>query len=358
MVNRRTVLRNLAVSGTASVIGFSSGTTADTETAKGQYRNPVFEPIFADPSTIRTEDGDYYAYATMDNWGPERGGWHVVPIIRSTDLVNWEFVGDAFETVPDWYDNGTAEFVWAPDIAQYNGKYHLFYALVDFSPEYNWEHQGIGVATADSPAGPFEDQGEVLQGSAVGVGNSIDPMFYVDDGTPYLVWGSFDGIHLVELARDGNGWEYVGSPTQIASDRYEAPYVVERKGWYYLFVSSGGCCSGPDSTYQVEVGRARDLVGPYRNEQGETLMNAPGSLVIDDDQQFGAPGHNAIVKDDAGTDWLVYHAYERDEPGFVHGVPRRPLLIDPVQWRGGWPTVRTKTPSTRQRRPTDRKSDR
>lgn len=351
--------RKLLTSMTAGSIGMTTGLVSTSVSAKesgkrnGQYENPVFEPIFADPSVIRTDDGWYYAYATMDNWGPDMGGWHVAPIIRSTDLVNWEYVGDAFDSVPTWYNNGTAEFVWAPDIAKHDGEYHLFYSLVDFSPEYNWDHQSIGVATADSPAGPFEDQGEVLQGSDVNVGNSIDPMFFVDEEIPYLIWGSFDGIYLVELVRDGEGWDYVGTPTQIASNRFEGAYVVKRKGWYYLFVSSGGCCGGPDDTYQVEVGRARNLDGPYLNAQGEKLTEAPGTLVVDDNEQFGAPGHNSVVKDDAGQDWMLYHAYDRDEPGFIHGVPRRPMLIDPLQWRGGWPQVPTKTPSKYQRRPVD-----
>lgn len=349
-MRRRTLLHGVA-GGIGVATGLNAVSASDTGKREGQYQNPVFEPIFADPSAIRTDDGWYYAYATMDNWGPENGGWHVVPIIRSRDLVNWEFVGDVFDEVPDWYDGGTAEFVWAPDINYYDGEYHLFYSLVDFSPEYNWDNQSIGVATADEPAGPFEDQGEVLQGSDVGVGNSIDPDLYVEDETPYLAWGSFDGIHLVELSRDGEGWTYEGDPTRIASDRFEGAYIDKREDWYYLFVSSGGCCAGPDDTYQVEVGRSRNVDGPYVNAYGEKLTEASGSLVIDDNDAFGAPGHNCVVTDDADQDWLLYHAYDRDEPGFVHGVPRRPMMLDPLQWRNGWPRVLEKEPSTSQRRP-------
>lgn len=369
-MKRRRLLQSATVvaTGLSSVAIGSQESTArsrsktDEGYGNDQFQNPVFEPIFADPSAIRTDDGWYYAFGTMDNWGPDDGGWHVLPIIRSKDLVNWEFVGDVFPSgddaeelplgaVPDWYDGGDAEFVWAPDVSYHDGEYHLFYSLVDSSPDYNWENQSIGVATADGPAGPWEDRGEVLQGSDVGVGNSIDPDVTDVDGTPYLAWGSFDGIYLVELVRDGDGWTYTGDPTRIASDRFEAAYIIERKGWYYLFVSSGECCGGPDDTYQIEVGRSRSIDGPYVNEHGEKLTEAPGSLVVDDNEVFGAPGHNSVVTDDAGQDWLLYHAYDRDEPGFVYGVPRRPMLLDPIQWRGSWPQLLKKEPSTSQREP-------
>ncbi|WP_049947498.1 family 43 glycosylhydrolase [Candidatus Halobonum tyrrellensis] len=350
-MNRRSLLQRIALGAGA----LSTAATGTAETPAGPvdrstYRNPVFEPVFADPSTVRTDDGWYYAYGTMDRWG-DGEGFRIVPIVRSTNLVDWEYVGDVFESVPEWLERGDADFVWAPDVAQYRGKYHLYYSLVDAAPEYNDDAQGVGLAVADSPAGPFTDRGKVLQGFEVGVLNSIDPMFYVDDGTPHLIWGSFNGIYLVELTPDGTA--PAGDPVQIASARFEGPYVEERDGTYYLFVSSGTCCDGPSSSYRVEVGRADSLDGPYLNRDGESLLDAPGSVVVDDSEQFGAPGHNGLAYDDADRAWLVYHGYERDEPGFIAdgAAPRRPLFVDPLQWESGWPAVEGRVPSVTQRRP-------
>lgn len=51
-----------------------------------------------------------------------------------------------------------------------------------------------------------------------------------------------------------------------------------------------------------------------------------------------------MITDDAGDDWLLYHAYEEGE-GYIEGTPRRPLMLDRIDWSDGWPKVEGKTPS-------------
>ncbi len=93
------------------------------------------------------------------------------------------------------------------------------------------------------------------------------------DGTPYMAIGSFwYGIFLVELEwptgklADGGALENATHlvDRMMAGNPVEAPYIAEHDGWYYLFVSFDRCCQGLDSTYQVAVGRSRDVAGPYR----------------------------------------------------------------------------------------------
>jgi len=144
----------------------------------GYYRNPVFQPVFADPSVIKADDGFFYAYATEDDWGGGNG-LHIVPVIRSKDLVNWNFVSNAFSQKPTWKSQG---FIWAPDINFVNGKYLLYYSYSlwgDVNP-------GIGLAISDTPEGPFIDQGKILLSDEIGVDNSIDPFFIEDQGIKYL----------------------------------------------------------------------------------------------------------------------------------------------------------------------------
>lgn len=62
---------------------------------------------------------------------------------------------------------------------------------------------------------------------------------------------------------------------------------------------------------------------------------------------WGAPGHNAIVTDAAGADWIVYPAVDpvwplQDEVAFV----RRPMLLDRLSWRDGWPFLESGEPSS------------
>ncbi|USZ69841.1 family 43 glycosylhydrolase (plasmid) [Halorussus salilacus] len=323
-----------------------------------RYRNPVFERVFPDPGAVRAPDGTYFAYATYHDWDRDRGGggsgrtderserddeesepWDgnrpLVPILRSPDLVDWEFVGPAFEEKPDWHESVG---VWAPDVVRYGGEYLLYYSLSSWGDP----NPGIGVASADSPEGPFEDRGRLLRSEGVGVPNSIDPCPVVEAGTPYLFWGSHRGIYGVRLGGDGRS--LAGEKFQVAGDGVEAPSLLARDGRYYLFGSRGRCCAGADSDYRVVVGRADDLRGPYRNRAGEDLLDAPGMTILRGNDRFAGPGHNAVARDDAGDDWLVYHAYERADP-WVGQTPRRVLMIDRLRWREGWPAVPDGSPS-------------
>lgn len=316
-----------------------AGCSSEERTAKEveSYENPVYEPVLADPSIIKAEDGNYYAYGTEDAWGDD-SETKLVPIVRSADLIDWEFVGEAFEEKPDWKAAGD---LWAPDIQFYNGQYMLFYSVSlwgDTNP-------GIGVAVSDSPAGPFQDQGKLFTSEEIGVANSIDPYFYVEDDIPYLVWGSFHGIYGIELSQDG--MMTVGEKFQLAGEDYEAPYIIELDSFYYFFGSKGSCCEGKYSTYHVAVGRSESFKGPYVDQEGKALLDNGGTILLssDEESKFAGPGHNAIIKDGAGKDWLVYHAIEKADPLLWTGASRRPLMMDPIIWKDGWPIIEGGQPS-------------
>lgn len=315
--------------------GTAGSVSPDTESdGDDTYRNPVFEAVFADPTVVRA-DGDFYAYATYQPWEGGEKRSRFVPVARSPDLVNWRFVGEAFESKPDWRESGG---LWAPDIGRLEGRYVLYYSYASFGDP----NPGIGVGVASSPTGPFEDRGELLRSDDVGVPNSIDPCLLSDDGTPYLFWGSKRGIHGVRLGADGLSLD--GDPFQIAGDGVEAAYVVRRGDRYYFFGSRGTCCEGADSTYHVVVGRSDSLRGPYENRDGESLLDAAGTTILAGDDTFAGPGHNSVVRDDAGDDWLLYHAYERAN-AWDGDTPRRVLMLDRLAWRDEWPTVPSGTPS-------------
>lgn len=160
--------------------------------------------------------------------------------------------------------------------------------------------------------------------------------------TPYLFWGSFHGIYAVELSPDG--FDVVGEKTHIAGDHYEGAYIVERDGRYYFFGSVSSCCDGVFSTYHVRTGRSESLLGPYEDADGNDLREVKGPTVVEAGNGFVGPGHNDVLTDDAGDDWLLYHAYEEGE-GYIQGTPRRPLMLDRLDWSGGWPTVSDRVPS-------------
>ncbi|MCM3717742.1 family 43 glycosylhydrolase [Fictibacillus phosphorivorans] len=325
-----------------SLIFISGCSKEETSRDHSQFQNPVFEPVLADPSMIKGKDGNYYAYGTEDDWGDGKGAKYI-PIIKSSNLTDWKFVGDAFTEKgrPTWKQGG----LWAPDIQRYNGKYYLYYSLStwgDYDP-------GIGVATSDSPGGPFQDQGQVLRSSEIGVENSIDPFFIEDNGIPYLFWGSFHGIYGVELSEDGTKTE--GEIFQIAGNAYEAPYMIKRDGYYYFFGSLGSCCEGRNSTYRVAAARSKSIKGPYVDKKGVDILVSEGTPVITGGETYIGPGHNAIVTDDKKKDWIIYHAIDKKQPKLDNGATRRPLFIDPIVWKDGWPRVKNGVPGEEEQSP-------
>jgi arabinan endo-1,5-alpha-L-arabinosidase len=88
----------------------------------------------------------------------------------------------------------------------------------------------------------------------------------------------------------------------------EAPFIVYRCGFYYLFASFGNCCRGADSTYNINVGRSLDVTGPYLDRAGTSMMQGGGTRLVEGGGDWVGPGHNAILFDGQAA-YNVYHAY-------------------------------------------------
>jgi arabinan endo-1,5-alpha-L-arabinosidase len=113
----------------------------------------------------------------------------------------------------------------------------------------------------------------------------------------------------------------------------EAPFMVEREGYYYLFASFDYCCRGESSSYYIVAGRSRRVTGPFTGQDGRSMMDGYGTLLLRGDRDFRGPGHNAFLRD-GEADYLVYHAYDAGRDGVAT------LRISPVTWTpDGWPTV-------------------
>ena len=315
------------------------------------YQNPVLDTDFPDPSVLLAPDGYYYAYATQTRY---QGQILNIQVARSRDLVAWEHLGEALPAKPTWA--ASSQRFWAPDVSRHpDGRYLLYYSAQPNDPTAGlW----LGVAVAAQPAGPFVDSGQPLLAGGPGFEN-IDPMRFVEPGSgrQLLFWGSgFGPLRVRALAADGLSFtpasvaEVVVLPRPAAEAAYghliEGSWVHYRAGWYYLFYSGDNCC-GPDAHYAVLVARARQATGPY-----QTLAQATGTAgtILTENERWQAPGHNCLVTDAAGQDWLLYHAIDRRQPTFEaindeQGHSRRVLLLDKVTYdEAGWPHVGT--PST------------
>ena len=316
-----------------------------TSAAKAQtpYVNPVIKHNCPDPSVIddRARTGYFYAYSTQSV--VPGNGHAVMPVYRSKDMVNWEFVCDGFAgKSPAWRPEGR---LWAPDINYVDGRYVLYYAMGVWG---DLVKSSSGVAVSDSPTGPFEDKGMIVSFDNTGVLNCIDPFFIEDGGKKYLFWGSLgrgSGIWAAELSDDGLSLREGAELNYIGGTNMEGTYIFKRDGWFYIFTSQGTCCNGAESTYHVLVARSRDIFGPYMSPDGEYLIYNKyhhTMLSKSPDAMFVGTGHNSeILVDDAGRTWMYYHAFWREND--YHG---RCMLLDEILWGpDGWPYIEGGRPS-------------
>ncbi len=319
------------------------GCTTIPQPQLATYQNPVLDADFPDPAVLRAPDGFYYAYATQTQ---RQGKWTNIQAARSRDLVHWDYLGDALPAKPGWA-SATQDF-WAPHVVRDGARYIMYFSA---KPNTSDERHGLclGVATAGAPLGPFVDLGHPLKCGEGFV--NIDPMAYDDPATGkhLLYWGSgFQPIKVQELAADRISFAAGSSSKDLVwpnpvKDAFpvlvEGSWVIRHGGYYYVFYSGDNCC-GPKANYAVMVARSRSATGPF-----ETLEQATGkahSIVLEKRGYWIAPGHNSIVTDAAGTDWIVYHAVDARRPREKASDDlntRRILLIDRILWKDGWPVI-------------------
>lgn len=310
----------------------SSAPSAPSLAPPVPYENPVLARDFADPTVIRTAPHQFYAYAT--------GG--LVQRAMSTDLVHWQTIADALAAKPSWASAKNA--FWAPHVVEHGGTYFLYFAAEQNAGSGSF---CVGVATAPAPDAGFVDVGAPIVCSPSF--QAIDPMAYDDPatGARLLFWGSgFGPIQVRELAPDrahfaaGSSATALLVPSTNAYERLiEGAWLHEHAGTYYLFSSGDDCCGGPGGGphYAVMVSRATKPQGPYEDIGPST--GAPDNTILVANARWLAPGHNAVITDDAGVDWLVYHAFDTTRPG------ARMMLIDRISYVGGWPSIAGRSPS-------------
>jgi arabinan endo-1,5-alpha-L-arabinosidase len=368
MADRRTSDRRWSVIGVLALILALASLAPGAALAEstGVYTNPLKPQIpsggivesCADPSIIRGQAPDdpyWYMYCTTDPLrGADRDGqgnliFHLMPIQKSLDLVNWTYAGDVFATRPSWVDPNAG--LWAPDIHFFNGHYVLYYTASNTNLPGGGS--AIGVATAPSPTGPWTDTGTpaVEPHPAPCCPDSrrwtFDPAVIADDsGQKYIFYGSyFGGISARTLSADGLHSDPASQVQITIANRYEGAFVVKHDGYYYLFGSATNCCNGPLTGYSVFAGRSKDVLGPYVDREGNQLLagRVGGTPVISmNGNRWVGPGHNAVFTDFEGQDWFLYHAADQNDPYFTGavGFTKRPALLDPLDWVDGWPTVR------------------
>jgi arabinan endo-1,5-alpha-L-arabinosidase len=265
-----------------------------------------------DPSTIVLCNGKFYTYGT--------GGSSLV----SDDGWTWR----RGVTLPR---RGVA-----PDVIHIGDRYYIYIAAnIGAQPKAAINMIWSKTLDPDSPDYKWEEGGVVASSDGVEDCNAIDPGVFLDpnDGRLWLVYGSYFGyIRLVELdPKTGKRINPNDQPSNIAIN-CEASDMIYHEGWYYLLATHGSCCRGADSGYNIRVGRARKVTGPFLDNTGLDMIQGGGKLVVGSGGRVIGAGHFGLLDLGDGVQKFSMH-FEADlDRGGASVLDIRPLL-----WKDGWP---------------------
>ncbi len=283
-----------------------------TGTASAQ----VGKPFIHDPSTIMECEGKYYTFGT--------GGGGLI----SADGWNWQ--GGAVRP------GGGA----APDAIQIGDRFLVVYGATGggLGGGHNGRILTMWNKTLDPESPDFEFSEPILVAQSDGVedNDAIDPGLLLDPTTGRLwcSYGTYFGfIRLIELDPKTGARVAGNEAIDIAID-CEATDLEYRDGWYYLLGTHGTCCDGSNSTYNIVVGRSREVTGPYLDNMGRDMLRGGGKMVLAARDRLIGPGHFGRFILEEGVEKLSCH-YEAD----LDQSGRSVLGILPLLWKNGWPVA-------------------
>ncbi|MEO8403253.1 MAG: glycoside hydrolase 43 family protein [Chitinophagaceae bacterium] len=270
-----------------------------SDNGDGTYRNPVIAADFPDPDVIRVGDTYYMVSTTMFVFPG-------VSVIKSHDLVNWEYCANAvprFDFSKCYNLDSCSRYghgQWATSMKYHNGKFYLLFITLD---------EGGFVCTATKAEGPWTVR-KLPKGF-------YDPgLFFDEDGKIYVAQG-YGKISITEL--DSNLAPKTKDSLVFTGNirgGLEGSHVYKINGYYYLYSTYGG-----GNGIQVAL-RSKNIYGPY--EQKIVISDTTHGI------NFGVH-QGALIQTQTGEWWTML---------FVDSGPfgRFPSL-HPVTWVDDWPVA-------------------
>ncbi len=273
------------------------------------YTNPIVHSDYSDPDVVRVGT-EYYMTASSFNHVPG------LPILHSTDLVNWTLIGHALqklipENIFDKVQHGAG--IWAPSIRYHNNEFYIYYP----DPDY-----GIYMIKTKIILGPWSDPVLVEEGKGL-----IDPCpLWDEDGKVFLIHAyakSRSGINSILVVKEMNasGTKIIGEK-KIVYDGHtidptiEGPKFYKRNGWYYIFAPAGGVSTG----WQTVL-RSKNIYGPYERK---IVMDKGNSAI-------NGPHQGAWINTETDEDWFIHF---QDK-----GLFGRVIHLQPMVWENDWPII-------------------
>ena len=274
----------------------------------------VGKPFIHDPSTIIECDGKYYTFGT--------GGGGLI----SEDGWTWNGGGVR--------PGGGA----APDAIKIGDRYLVIYGATGGGGGHKGAILTMWNKTLDPKSPDFKYSDPVVVATSDGYeeNDAIDPGLMLDPttGRLWLSYGTYFGFsRIVELDPKTGKHKEGNKPVDVAIV-CEATDLVYRDGWYYLLATHGSCCDGANSTYNVVVGRSKQITGPYLDNVGRSMLEGGGKMVVATRGKLIGPGHFGHMILEKGVEKMSIH-YEAD----LDQGGRSVLGILPLLWKDGWPVA-------------------
>ncbi|KAF9013410.1 arabinanase [Cyathus striatus] len=278
-----------------------------------------------DPTMCQDKHGLFFVFSTAPG----------IEIRTSPDLVNWTLIGKVWPEGANWTDPYTLTSngnIWAPDCTYLNGEFILYYAASSFGSQ----NSAIFLARSKTGfPGSWVDHGLVTSTTSANDYNAIDPNLIIVGEKWFLSLGSFwTGIKLVNL-NPRTGLLKDSTVTSLAertanNGAIEASVIFKFRSHFYLFTSWDNCCQGVNSTYNIRVGRATNVKGPYVDQDNVDLLAGGGTLVLASHGNIIGPGGQDLLQINGNT-ILLYHYY----------TPTGSFLgINNLDFSDSWPVVK------------------
>jgi len=287
-----------------SIIGLSQYVFADYPIASHRF--------LADPGAM-VYDGRVYLYCSNDdeNPGDDKSGYQMKSLVcvSSSDLKNWTDHGIVFE-VPK--NCSWAARSWAPTAVERDGMFFLYFGNGG---------NGIGVAKADNPLGPFVDPigKPLVENSTPGVHPAtnmwlFDPMTFIDDdGQAYMYFGGNgdNNVRVIKLNRDMISVD--GLAIQLsAKNFFEASWMHKVNGTYYFSYSAN-----PRAQMRIDYMKSTSPTSGFT--YGGAISNQPP---LNDNNN-----HQAIFKFN-GEWYQAYHNRAVAKQAKIHPIFKRNICLD------------------------------
>ena len=274
----------------------------------------IGRPFIHDPATVVEDNGKYYTFGTGSGGLISEDGW------------KWNAGGVR--------PGGGA----APDAMKIGDRFLVVYGATGGGGNHKGAIFSMWNKTLDPKSADFKYSEPIIVATSDGYedNDAIDPSLMLDPttGRLWLTYGTYYGfIRLVELDPKTGKRVQGNKPVNVAIT-CEASALMYHDGWYYLLGTHATCCAGPNSTYNILVGRSKSITGPYMDNVGRDMLEGGGKMVATSDGNLIGPGHFGRMILENGIEKMSFHwEADMDQGG------RSVLGILPIVWKSGWPIM-------------------